>query len=90
MYNVIKYYLNSLLVFKVEMKKLNDEIKVKNEQIDLLEKQIADSIVASHDKMGKHEVSQVSCTFLQMFRLFYGFADNIMLCISKCCSILLT
>ncbi|XP_056158762.1 kinesin-like protein KIN-7K, chloroplastic isoform X2 [Syzygium oleosum] len=42
----------------VEMKKLNDEIKVKNEQIALLEKQIADSIVASHDKMGKHEVSQ--------------------------------
>lgn len=42
----------------VEMKKLNDEINVKNEQIALLEKQIADSIVASHDKMGKHEVSQ--------------------------------
>ncbi|KAF8019827.1 hypothetical protein BT93_G0501 [Corymbia citriodora subsp. variegata] len=42
----------------VEMKKLNDEIKVKNEQIALLEKQIADSIIASHDKMGKHEVSQ--------------------------------
>lgn len=42
----------------VEMKKLNDEINVKNEQIALLEKQIADSIVAPHDKMGKHEVSQ--------------------------------
>lgn len=45
---------------KVEMKRLNDEIKVKTEQIALLEKQITDSIVVSHNKMDKLEVSQVS------------------------------
>lgn len=42
----------------VEMRKLNDEIKGKNEQIALLEKQIADSIAASHNKMDKLEISQ--------------------------------
>lgn len=47
-------------MFKVELQKLNDEIKGKNEQIAFLEKQIADSIVASHNKMDKLEISQVS------------------------------
>lgn len=47
-------------MFKVELQKLNDEIKGKNEQIAFLEKQIADSIVASHNKMNKLEISQVS------------------------------
>jgi len=47
-------------VFKLEMKKLSDEIKVKNEQIALLEKQIADSIMASHNSLANLEASQVS------------------------------
>ena len=42
------------------MKKLSDEIRGKNEQIALLEKQIADSIMVSHNKMDKSEISQVS------------------------------
>lgn len=53
-----------LFVFKVEMKKLSDDIKVKNEQIALLEKQIANSIMTSHNKMDNLEVSQVSFAFL--------------------------
>ncbi|KAK3019121.1 hypothetical protein RJ639_004113 [Escallonia herrerae] len=43
----------------VEIAKLNDEIKMKNEQITLLETQIADSIIASHDKVDKFEALQV-------------------------------
>ncbi|XVE96146.1 hypothetical protein REPUB_Repub02eG0196300 [Reevesia pubescens] len=43
---------------QVEMKKLSDEIRGKNEQIALLEKQIADSIMVSHNKMDKSEMSQ--------------------------------
>lgn len=54
-----------LWTFKVEMRKLNDEIKVKNEQISLLEKQIADSIVASHNKMNKMELSQVCLSHME-------------------------
>jgi centromeric protein E len=42
------------------MKKLSDEIKEKNEQIALLEKQIADSIMASHNSLANLEASQVS------------------------------
>ncbi|XVE61288.1 hypothetical protein DITRI_Ditri06bG0027900 [Diplodiscus trichospermus] len=42
---------------QVEMQKLSDEIRGKNEQIALLEKQIADSIMVSH-KMEKSEISQ--------------------------------
>ncbi|KAG8646889.1 kinesin-like protein KIN-7K, chloroplastic isoform X2 [Manihot esculenta] len=42
----------------VEMKRLNDEIKVKNEQISLLENQIANSIMAAHDRIDNLEVSQ--------------------------------
>ncbi|XP_024459742.1 kinesin-like protein KIN-7K, chloroplastic isoform X3 [Populus trichocarpa] len=43
---------------QLEMKKLSDEIKVKNEQIALLEKQIADSIMASHNSLANLEASQ--------------------------------
>lgn len=43
---------------QVEIKKLRDEIKGKNEQIALLEKQIADSIMTSHNTMDNSEVSQ--------------------------------
>ncbi|XP_052118914.1 kinesin-like protein KIN-7K, chloroplastic [Arachis duranensis] len=42
----------------VEMKKLKDEIKAKSEQIDLLEKQISNSVVVS-DKMDQSGISQV-------------------------------
>ncbi|KAF8403938.1 hypothetical protein HHK36_012045 [Tetracentron sinense] len=42
----------------VEMRKLNDEIKVKNQQIASLEKQIAASILASQNKMDTLELSQ--------------------------------
>ncbi|KAF5750647.1 P-loop containing nucleoside triphosphate hydrolases superfamily protein isoform 1 [Tripterygium wilfordii] len=41
-----------------EMRRLTDEIKVKNEQIALLEKQIADSIMIPHNKMDEIEMSQ--------------------------------
>lgn len=55
-----KKVLQNTFVLKVEIRKLNDDIKGKNEQISLLEKQIADSIAASHNKMDKLEISQVS------------------------------
>ncbi|MBA0668765.1 hypothetical protein Goklo_001650, partial [Gossypium klotzschianum] len=42
---------------QVEMKKLSDEIRGKNEQIALLEKQIAESILASPNKMEESEIS---------------------------------
>ncbi|KAL2464120.1 Kinesin-like protein [Forsythia ovata] len=42
-----------------EMSKLNDEIHRKNEQIASLGRQIADSIVPSHDKKDNFEESQV-------------------------------
>lgn len=42
------------------MRKLKEEIKAKNEQIALLEKQIVDSFVASQNKMDSLEISQVS------------------------------
>ncbi|KAB2086980.1 hypothetical protein ES319_A04G072200v1 [Gossypium barbadense] len=43
---------------QVEMKKLSDEIRGKNEQIASLEKQIAESILVSPNKMEKPEISQ--------------------------------
>ncbi|XP_044500590.1 kinesin-like protein KIN-7K, chloroplastic isoform X2 [Mangifera indica] len=43
---------------QVEIKKLRDEIICKNKQISLLEKQIANSIITSHDTMDNSEVSQ--------------------------------
>ncbi|MBA0728500.1 hypothetical protein Golax_001396, partial [Gossypium laxum] len=42
---------------QVEMKKLSDEIRGKNGQIALLEKQIAESILVSPNKMEKSEIS---------------------------------
>ncbi|XP_065857789.1 kinesin-like protein KIN-7K, chloroplastic [Euphorbia lathyris] len=42
----------------VEMKRLSDEIKFKNQQITLLEKQISDSIMASDNKMDALEISE--------------------------------
>lgn len=42
----------------VDIKKLRDEIKGKSEQIALLEKQIADSIMTSNNTMDNSEVSQ--------------------------------
>lgn len=44
---------------KVEIEKLNGEIKRKNEQVALLEKQIAVSVISSRDKMDKLEASRV-------------------------------
>ncbi|KAE8125316.1 hypothetical protein FH972_020140 [Carpinus fangiana] len=65
----------------VEIKKLKDEIREKNEQIALLEKQIADSINASHNKMDQLELSQsVSVLMEQLneksFELEVKAADN--------------
>lgn len=42
------------------MRKLKDEIMAKNEQIALLERQIADSLISSHNKMDTVELSQAS------------------------------
>ena len=46
------------------MRKLKDEINAKNEQITLLEKQIADSINVVHNGMDNLELSQVSIPLL--------------------------
>ncbi|OMO73015.1 hypothetical protein CCACVL1_17494 [Corchorus capsularis] len=43
---------------QVEIRRLSDEVRGKNEQIALLEKQIADSILVSHTKMDKSEISR--------------------------------
>lgn len=51
-------------VFKVQIKRLKDEIKRKNEQIALLEKHIADSILSSHDRIDNVEASLVSFSLL--------------------------
>ncbi|XVF55976.1 hypothetical protein PTKIN_Ptkin06aG0079000 [Pterospermum kingtungense] len=66
---------------QVEMKKLSDEIRGKNEQIALLEKQIADSIMVSHNKMDKSEISQSIAELLaqlneKSFELEVKAADN--------------
>lgn len=42
------------------MRKLKDEMKAKNDQIALLEKQIEDSIFSAQHKMDTFDVSQVS------------------------------
>ncbi|MED6130449.1 Kinesin-like protein KIN-7K, chloroplastic [Stylosanthes scabra] len=64
----------------VEMKKLKDEIKAKSEQIDLLEKQISNSVIVS-DKMDQSGMSQtVSELMAQLneksFELEVKVADN--------------
>ncbi|KAI4300664.1 hypothetical protein L6164_034014 [Bauhinia variegata] len=64
-----------------EIEKLKDEIKVKNEQIDLLEKKIADSVIAT-DKMNQSGVSQETVAELmeqlneKSFELEVKIADN--------------
>ncbi|KAM7524615.1 hypothetical protein LguiA_014517 [Lonicera macranthoides] len=45
-------------VLKVEMKRLDEEIKRKNGQIDQLEKKIVSSFISSHDEMDKFETSR--------------------------------
>ncbi|XP_039047524.1 kinesin-like protein KIN-7K, chloroplastic [Hibiscus syriacus] len=66
---------------QVEMKKLSDEIRGKNEQIALLEKQIAESILVSPDKMEKSEISQTIAELMaqlneKSFELEVKAADN--------------
>lgn len=70
----------SLFSFKLEIRKLSDEIKGKSEQIALLEKQIADSIMTCHNKMDKSEVSQVSLVSLLFADHFCLFIENPVLC----------
>ncbi|XP_041024440.1 kinesin-like protein KIN-7K, chloroplastic [Juglans microcarpa x Juglans regia] len=64
-----------------EIKSLKDEIMAKNEQIALVEKQIADSIIASHNRMDNLELSHsVSEMMAQLneksFELEVKIADN--------------
>ncbi|KAL5545429.1 hypothetical protein UlMin_005116 [Ulmus minor] len=63
-----------------EMRKLKDEIKVKNEQIALIEKRISDSIPASHNTMDSSEISQIAELKAQLnetsFELEVKTADN--------------
>ncbi|KAK8590278.1 hypothetical protein V6N13_089039 [Hibiscus sabdariffa] len=66
---------------QVEMKKLSDEIRGKNEQIALLEKQIAESILVSPNKMEKSEISQSIAELMtqlneKSFELEVKAADN--------------
>lgn len=58
-------------VLKVEMKRLDEEIKRKNEQIDQLEKKIVGSFISSHDEMDKFETSRVSSASLVDTLLVY-------------------
>ncbi|KAL6986966.1 Kinesin-like protein KIN-7D, chloroplastic [Sarracenia purpurea var. burkii] len=65
----------------VEMRKLNDEIRSKTEQIALLEKQISDSILSSHDKADNVEASQPVAELMEQlneksFELEVKIADN--------------
>lgn len=59
----------------MEIKRLKDEIKAKNKQIDLLEKQIADSFIIS-DKLDQSGVSQV-CSQLTPPFLFHVLSVNL-------------
>ncbi|GMI63354.1 kinesin 7.3 [Hibiscus trionum] len=66
---------------QVEMKRLSDEIRGKNEQIALLEKQIAESILVSPNKMEKSEISQSIAELMaqlneKSFELEVKAADN--------------
>ncbi|XP_052172424.1 kinesin-like protein KIN-7K, chloroplastic [Diospyros lotus] len=65
----------------VEIRKLNDEVKRKNEQIALLEKQISDSIISSDDKIENAEASQPVAELMaqlneKSFELEVKAADN--------------
>ncbi|KAH7854696.1 hypothetical protein Vadar_016880 [Vaccinium darrowii] len=64
-----------------EIRKLNDEIRRKNEQIALLEKRIDDSVLSSHDKMDNVEASQTVAELMEQlneksFELEVKTADN--------------
>lgn len=50
---------------KVEIRKRKDEIEMKSQQIDSLEKHIASGILASHSTMDTSELSQVLCSFFK-------------------------
>ena len=58
------------ILLKVELKWVNDEIQAKNEQIDLLEKQTANSFIASNttDQPGVSQVClpDIIVTFLYL------------------------
>ncbi|GFY99842.1 P-loop containing nucleoside triphosphate hydrolases superfamily protein [Actinidia rufa] len=65
----------------VQIKKLKDDIKRKNEQIALLEKHIADSIISSHDRIDNVEASQSVAELMEQlneksFELEVKTADN--------------
>ncbi|GMH29342.1 hypothetical protein Nepgr_031185 [Nepenthes gracilis] len=65
----------------VEMRKLDEEIKKKNEQIASLEKQITDCIVVSDNNKGKQEMSQIIAELVgqlnqKSFELEVKAADN--------------
>lgn len=87
-FDVPEIFIILSISFKVEIKKLRDEIKGKNDQIALLEKQIADSIMTSHNTMDNSEVSQVSLasfisdvgTCLSLKSVFIAFVDS-------CCAV---
>lgn len=59
---------------------MKDEIKEKNEQIAFLDKQIADSINASHNTMDQLELSQVSLAFLLVALAAFPFLRSQNLC----------
>lgn len=56
----------ALFVLKVEMRNLNKEVERRNEQIVSLEKQIADTIMASQKKPD-HDNTQVIFAFIASF-----------------------
>ncbi|XP_057488958.1 kinesin-like protein KIN-7K, chloroplastic [Actinidia eriantha] len=65
----------------VQIKRLKDEIKRKNEQIALLEKHIADSILSSHDRIDNVEASLSVAELMEQlnemsFELEVKTADN--------------
>ncbi|GAB2295466.1 Kinesin-like protein KIN-7D, chloroplastic [Dionaea muscipula] len=66
---------------QAEMRKLNEEIRRKNERITSLEKNISDCIVVSHNKMDKLEMSQTIADLVgqlneKSFELEVKCADN--------------
>ncbi|XP_021721625.1 kinesin-like protein KIN-7K, chloroplastic isoform X2 [Chenopodium quinoa] len=65
----------------IEMRKLREEIRAKNEQIASLEKQIADTVAANYDKMDNSEMSQTVAELVSQlneksFELEVKIADN--------------
>ncbi|KNA06343.1 hypothetical protein SOVF_181940 isoform A [Spinacia oleracea] len=65
----------------IEIRKLREEIRAKNEQIASLEKQIADTVAANYDKMDDSEMSQTVAELVSQlneksFELEVKIADN--------------